>query len=1194
MKNESKWSSLFDLSLIFLFGLLPLTWFVANHFILSVDSNLPFTFERWINEVFFSWDTHLRAGWSPRMIESTHFFFFVQWFFQFLGLDLLGAQRAVFVFWFMLPGFTQYFFLRYLFRDMPPVAKRLACLAGVMFYMFNLYLEPIWLGLNVSNLLGYAFLPLLLRIWVQVLEERRSPVLYGFLFALVSIMASGIATNPANVFVCSIPFFIFAAIALVKGFKTKGGVIHLILFLFFTLLFSLLFNAYWILTEWQKVFVTSFDSTKAAGEGFIVEAWLEGVSRYTSFTNVIRLLGSWTWFASPRAYNTLILTNPIFVIFSWLVPVFGLIGLFCKTRYRSLFGVVLVLGIILSMGIHFPFKHVYMWMVEHVPFFWLVRSPWYKFMILTCLGYSYFFGVAAAKIYQWGMTPSRNPKRRRRLTFAVVFLVIFLSPIYAFPVSLGKMFLKPEESSYTNHFQVPEYVYQTSDYLNKKPGNNRIWSLPGKGFFMNNWGFSGFSPFLPYEVSKPILYTDHNLSIPISEQWLSAISHPFHIIQNSFEKQLTPNLYRVLGLFNVDTLVTENDFKFAALPVPYSKKEMSDSVELLWGVDKEKSFGEWDVYQLAQPQPLIYKTQSVNFVEDHIDALVPLSNTNQLNRSASFFAEDLSDKQRNLLFQDQEVKHLVLNNRSWFDLAVDLMEPIEKVRLSFDKKEIPAIEINVSETGFYYFYATAGRSIGWTRPRPLVDKQELAQTLPVQWSPNLLEKENWLSVNQIQIKPVLFQDRPKKEMNQAIKWEMVGQLYLEEGKQELRVEGWQPDKGNVTVAVVPKEEAQVKLSRVQELYKSSTLSVSQFLSTDSAWRHGGWAQTDPGLVSPDPAVKWKLAGVFEKLFEFQGSSQWHQLRHDDIALEIENNQKELKQTRLAFKVLSIQPTQREIYVFLNGERIQKLNVEPMEELGVSVLLQLNPGLNKVHFQTNGSPEPISKFYKNDDERRVIMLAKQIEIGHLSFVSDLYLPERESFVVRVYPFRVQKERDPEFSDLNRTLKINNKALPLKMTKGEFGAPYWESAQLHSFSGKRVKIEFKEREGNRYFIEVLSGQPASLENESLVEFTRLNPTKIEGSLQTNKPEWFIFSESFDPRWVLLINGKEFLPIKVNSYANAYKIPSTNGEVVSFELEFGPQKWMWRGIRISLASLAGSTLFVLILLLFKRHYRRKKYTQ
>ncbi len=1196
MQNRIQLRLLQDLGVIFLLGLLPLFWFIPNHFILSVDSNLPFTLERWINEVFFSWDTHLRGGWSPRMIESTHFFFLVQWLFQWIGMDLLTTQRAVFVFWFMLPGFTQYFFLRYLFRDYPENVKRLACFAGLLFYMFNLYLEPIWLGLNVSNLLGYGFLPLLLRLWLQVLEEKRSPVIYGFVFALISLMASGIATNPANLFVSAIPFLILTLIFLFRSFKAKKGMAHLFLFLFFASLFSLLFNLYWILTEWQKVFVTSFETTKEAGQGFIVDSWVQGVSKYASFTNVIRMLGSWTWFAEPRAYNTFILHNPFFIFLSWLVPFFGLLGLFFPSRYRKLFGAILIFGIILSMGVHFPFEKIYMWMMQHIPFFWLIRSPWYKFMLLTCLGYSYFMGVAAAGIYVWGKSPCRNPQKRRRMALALSVLLFVTPPLYSYPITLGKIFLKPSESSYPNHFQVPQYVYDAGDYLEKRPENNRVWVLPGKGFFINKWGFSGFTPFLPYVVKKPILFTDHNLSIPISEQWVSAISHPFQIFQNSFEKQLSPNLYRALSLFNIDAVVAEKDFRWEALPIPYSLKEMQESLSLLRGVELEKSFGEWDVYRVADPHPLLYVARSVIYVEENMDALIPLSNTDLLKRNALFFAADLPHSEKHFLWKKDQIDHVVLFDKSAVDLAVDLMPPVEKVLLSFNGKEVPSFQFTIPEEGFYRFYASKGRAVSLTKPRSLVDKQELPHQIPFFWSPNLLEKENWLSVNQVQVKPILFEDRFEKELGEGKKWEAIGELFLEKGTQTLKLEGALAEEGKFLIQIVPLTEAQNMFQQIKEWVPRPEKGFSRILVTDPAWNHGGWAPTDPEKIVIHPQVKWVLEGKLKEVFPFQHSSQWHELEQNETALRILNNKGRETTTRLAFQALSVQPTQRELYISLNGERVHAIKIGPLEELGISVRLHLKPGENLISFQTNCSPEPLNKFYPEEDDRKVTLLLKQIQVGDLVFSSQVSLPERESFVFRVYPFSEKREGDLEFFDgEDRFLKVGTQKIPLDLHLQEEGGHFWQSRPVRKLKPGRTAIEFLEKEGKSYFIEVRSDRDGSLKrtipDSSTTVFERKNPTLIKGTFQSEQPAWLIFSESFDPRWILTMDGKNYSPIKVNSYANAYFLPETSGKEIPFVLEFTPQKWMNKGIKISFGALIGGSLFVLFLALFKWRYRRQK---
>lgn len=120
--------------------------------------------------------------------------------------------------------------------------------------------------------------------------------------------------------------------------------------------------------------------------------------------------------------------------------VLGILG--NKNRYRNYFLIITGIGVILSCGTHPPFKHFYLWMVKNVPFFVAFRSPWYKFTLLTCLSYAYFFGFSVGFIY------AKLKKVTSRATpILVVILIISLNMIYAFPVTTGKLFTPSHKRS---------------------------------------------------------------------------------------------------------------------------------------------------------------------------------------------------------------------------------------------------------------------------------------------------------------------------------------------------------------------------------------------------------------------------------------------------------------------------------------------------------------------------------------------------------------------------------------------------------------------------------------------------------------------------------------------------------------------------------------------------------------------------
>jgi len=163
-------SQFFDLFIIFLFGLTPLLWYRASGFIISGDMLPPITVkELWLQ--FFTWNEQLGSGAQFLFQFNALPFFILEAFFSFIFPTIELAQKGEFVFWFLVPGLSMYIFLNTVLKG---EGKRWGILVGVVFYMFNLYLEPIWQGRNIANLCSYTFVPLILAVLIRALNGERS------------------------------------------------------------------------------------------------------------------------------------------------------------------------------------------------------------------------------------------------------------------------------------------------------------------------------------------------------------------------------------------------------------------------------------------------------------------------------------------------------------------------------------------------------------------------------------------------------------------------------------------------------------------------------------------------------------------------------------------------------------------------------------------------------------------------------------------------------------------------------------------------------------------------------------------------------------------------------------------------------------------------------------------------------------
>ena len=143
---------------------------------------------------------------------------------------------------------------------------------------------------------------------------------------------------------------------------------------------------------------------------------------------------------------------------------------------------------------------LYAWAVDNIPLLWIVRSPWFKFTLLTVIGYAVLLGLAAPIVVRLAQFSLRrvvgvwSEPVVRRGALACTFVLFFaIGPVYAYPFTLGLAFATPAERSFLNpnHVDPPAYVYEAADWLNRQPGDFRIMTIPGDTPWFSEWGYAG-------------------------------------------------------------------------------------------------------------------------------------------------------------------------------------------------------------------------------------------------------------------------------------------------------------------------------------------------------------------------------------------------------------------------------------------------------------------------------------------------------------------------------------------------------------------------------------------------------------------------------------------------------------------------------------------------------------------------------
>lgn len=87
--------------------------------------------------------------------------------------------------------------------------------------------------------------------------------------------------------------------------------------------------------------------------------------------------------------------------------------------------------------------------------------------------------------------------------------------------------------------------------------------------------------------------------------------------------------------------------------------------------------------------------------------------------------------------------------------------------------------------------------------------------------------------------------------------------------------------------------------------------------------------------------------------------------------------------------------------------------------------------------------------------------------------------------------------------------------------------------------------------------------------ILDFKKLNPTKISVVVSSAKPFMLILKEAYDPNWIAHVEGKIYNPIPIFSTMNGFQIDRSGK--VEIMIEYGPQQTFEIGVIISIITLS-----------------------
>jgi len=626
---------LLDLIFIFCLSLVTLNWTKPDQIIDGNDTIYPLRPIPFFQERLYQWKHTIGAGVDFSYGSAGLIWHGLQALIAKLGVNIFLNQKIFILFWFNAISFSFYFLASVL---LPGRKKRLARIAGTVFYSFNPYLFNLWSNIQAANLSAYVFLPLGTGLIIKAFQGAQNFITWIIVTGLSSMLCCAMGMNPQVVFIVFLHFLFFFIFILIRQiYKRETLSLSKTFKIFAVFLFVVaVFNSFWIIPELRAIVVGDL-SLEVPSSGKL-RGWLDALSLNTSPLNVIRMQGEWTWYSEykeepyiPFAINYQ--TNPILLVVSFLAFSLSVLAILkSRNSWLPFFAFILLFGLMGSIGIKPPFGYFYLILTEKIKIFSFLRSPWYKFTLLTGLSYA----VLVSFFAEWLLD------KRKSVGILVTFLAILGQLIYSYPLITGEVVPDNFKILPPYRFSIPDYVWKADEWLRADNEEAKIVVLPYQGerdFY--RWGYG--APFQLLNLlsnPKPILN---------GSGWTVIKGGETNRIVDSFYDALfssrTNEAVKILSLLNVKYLVQKNDFYYDFDQLAGSPTFVKKKIEGQKHLKKVSQFGNWDIYEIEQNLrlPLIYPTQKINYYSGDSSALSNLFLIEDLSPSASILDFNLSE-----------------------------------------------------------------------------------------------------------------------------------------------------------------------------------------------------------------------------------------------------------------------------------------------------------------------------------------------------------------------------------------------------------------------------------------------------------------------------------------------------------------------------------------------------------------------
>lgn len=1132
-----------DMLILASFALVPFLWFRQGY-----DAVAGFDFSVYLNPVatlkrsMYLWSDAMAGGYdSSHEVSSMAYYLFFS-IPVMLGTSLYTAEKIVFSSLFALQGFSMYYMMGALFHGHG--GARMARLAGAFLYAFSFPVMAHFGRGNLMALLAYALLPLLLALLKKGFDDQSRRWRYILMLSLLAFPLASVKGHPADFLVICLVTGLFILFHLaVSDRKTARQIIS------FTSLASLAFlfaSLWWVVPNILYLADFGLSTGDLVNEGFYNLDILSYYSNGTSMLKAFRNESLDLWFDLPSGilFNTQIYQSVLFILIGLFIPAMAFLSLLSPRIDRNVIflSIIGLVALFMFKGNHAPFGWVFERVYMSFPGFFLFRAPYRIFSSLVAFSIAplcalvlaaWIFSIREGDAFNppWHLSKSGHERWvvghgafKRFFIRVISAFFIFTAALYAWPVFTGAHMRERGNAREPGVFQnIPHSYYAAAGWINGLNGDSKVY-FPYEIYDANTtWGYNGPDPLFelieaPKTVSRPggTVYVRYQ--------------RPVEAINRVLRRWEYGDLAAVIGLHGARHIVLHDDLNRWVLP-DYNFNEYAESLLDSYGIEKKKDFGHVKVYENKAAVERIYAAGKAYLYSGDESGFPDLSVAGYLDKPFLVKVEDVSsvEEAEGLITR---TSGLMLHNTSISDAVAGLLSSSHSGHYKDGK-----LRFTADQSGPHHVYMRD------------------------------MDGPNSLSIGN---EALPFADKEKE----AIVWKRLSTIDARRGEQGIDALWYfnSEKTASARFAIVPVSTFDRLIELVAQRIETDGFDLIFLFGNGLADRVGGLTSTafkggkgyDLAMYNPerysrvvkngfDRAVSWETAldgvmgrGVQDgRLTTSSGQSavsvrvrlpetdagQYPVLVFDSDFLNLEEGAFSL---RIEMDLIDSDGTKELLVLTDNMVRSGGGSVNIMEALRKNASTALVHNLREVRFYLS---------------------AKRAGAPSISIA----MPRLEGV------FGVKKDQ------------CGGAAGKGSLGEGSrsYGAGAIPCGKWVIADEPGASIRGNNRSDGLIYL-LRKKNPIQDQPLRPLAFFKESPTKYRVKLEGDGRGQIVFSESFDPDWVLRSSTEDISPVRVNGYANGFFVDP--GGVQEYTLEYAPQRFYRYAGMASAVSLAAVALLAI----------------